>query len=213
MIDVLLVDDDDLVRAGIRMILEQTDDIQVVGEVADGSGVHSAVSHSKPHVVLMDVRMPDVDGITATARLLEDASPPKVIVLTTFEIDDHVFDALAAGASGFLLKRTPPEELVDAIRVVARGDSMLSPSVTTTVIQRFASAGPRRASPTGIDQLTEREREVLAAMARGWSNQEISEELFIGANTVKTHVSRVLMKLNARDRAQAVVFAFQAGPV
>ena len=211
MIDVVLVDDDDLMRAGLRMILDQTRDIRVVDEAADGSQALGAVARSDPHVVLMDVRMPEMDGIAATSRILDRPRPPKVIVLTTFELDEYVFEALAAGASGFLLKRTPPENLIEAIRVVVEGGSMLSPTVTTTVIERFAG-NHRPAEPVpGLDQLTERELEVLRAMARGWSNQEVAERLFIGENTVKTHVGRVMTKLGARDRAQAVVFAYESG--
>lgn len=212
MISVALVDDDHLMRAGLTMILRQTPDIEVVGEAADGREAIAEVRRTRPDVVLMDVRMPDLDGISATARILEGPDPPKVIVLTTFELDRYVFDALAAGASGFLLKRTPPEQLIEAIRVVMDEGSMLSPSVTATLIAEFTSRrGPRPEAIPGMDQLTDREREVLRAMARGLSNAEIAEELVIGENTVKTHVKRVLLKLGARDRAQAVVFAYRAG--
>lgn len=213
MIGVVLVDDDALMRAGLRMILEQTDDITVVGEADDGVGALGAVRHARPDVVLMDVRMPELDGIAATERILALPSPPKVVVLTTFELDDYVFDALAAGASGFLLKRTPPEQLVESIREVVAGGSMLSPSVTRRVIERFAHQRPQAATPAWLGELTDRERDVLRAMARGLSNAEIAAELFIGENTVKTHVGRVFTKLGARDRAQAVVLAFRAGLV
>ncbi|CAN5794662.1 response regulator transcription factor [soil metagenome] len=213
MIGVVLVDDDALMRAGLRMILEQTDDITVVGEAATGTEALGVVAGAQPDVVLMDVRMPEMDGITATARILQRPSPPRVIVLTTFELDDYVFDALAAGASGFLLKRTRPEQLVEAIRVVVDGGSMLSPSVTTRVIEQFARPRSPAVAPRWVADLTDRERDVLRAMARGLSNAEIAAELFIGENTVKTHVSRVFAKLGARDRAQAVVLAFQAGLV
>lgn len=209
----VIVDDDALMRAGLRMILEQTDDITVVGEADDGAGALAAVQRARPDVVLMDVRMPEIDGITATGRILALPSPPKVMVLTTFELDDYVFDALAAGASGFLLKRTPPEQLVQSIREVVAGGSMLSPSVTRRVIERFAHQRPRAGTAAWLAELTDRERDVLRAMARGLSNAEIAAEPFIGENTVKTHVGRVFTKLGARDRAQAVVLAFQAGLV
>lgn len=213
MIGVVLVDDDALMRAGLRMILEQTDDITVVGEAADGSEAVGVVVRAQPDVVLMDVRMPEMDGISATARILDRPSPPRVVVLTTFELDDYVFDALAAGASGFLLKRTRPEQLVDAIRVVVDGGSMLSPSVTTRVIEQFSRPRAPATTPPWVAALTDRERDVLRAMAGGLSNTEIAEDLFIGENTVKTHVSRIFAKLGARDRAQAVVLAFRAGLV
>lgn len=214
MITVVVVDDDDLMRAGLRLILDQAEDIHVVGEAADGRDVPVVVGRTGPDVVLMDVRMPDVDGIRATEAVLALPTPPRVIVLTTFENDDHVFDALAAGASAFLLKRTPPEQLVDAIRVVAAGEAMLSPAVTQRVIARATTGGGRPMTPPSwLDELTERELDVLRAMARGLSNAEIGEELFIGENTVKTHVGRVFAKLDARDRAQAVVLAFRAGLV
>lgn len=207
----VLVDDDALMRAGLGMILEQTDDIAVVGEAADGSEALGVVIRTQPDVVLMDVRMPAMDGISATARILDRPSPPRVVVLTTFELDDYVFDALAAGASGFLLKRTRPEQLIEAVRVVADGGSMLSPTVTTRVIEQLSRPRSPTAAPRWVEALTDRERDVLRAMARGLSNGEIADALFIGENTVKTHVSRVFAKLGARDRAQAVVLAFQAG--
>ena len=213
MIGVVIIDDDALMRAGLRMILEQTDDITVVGEADDGAGALAAVHRAQPDVVLMDVRMPEVDGIAATGRILALPSPPKVVVLTTFELDDYVFDALAAGASGFLLKRTPPEQLVQSIREVVAGGSMLSPSVTRRVIERFAHQRPPAGTAAWLAELTDRERDVLRAMARGLSNAEIAAELVIGENTVKTHVGRVFSKLGARDRAQAVVLAFRAGLV
>ncbi len=213
MITVVVVDDDELMRAGLRLILDQADGIQVVGEAADGRTAPGVVARTTPDVVLMDVRMPDVDGIAATEAVLALPQPPRVIVLTTFELDDYVFDALAAGASGFLLKRTPPERLVEAIGVVAAGESMLSPAVTARVIARATDGARATSVPTWVGDLTEREREVLRAMARGLSNGEIAAELFIGENTVKTHVGRVFAKLDARDRAQAVVLAFRAGLV
>lgn len=213
MITVVVVDDDELMRAGLRLILDQADGIHVVGEAADGRTAPGVVSRTNPDVVLMDVRMADVDGIAATEAVLALPAPPRVIVLTTFELDDYVFDALAAGASGFLLKRTPPERLVEAIEVVAAGESMLSPAVTARVIARATDGIRATAVPAGMDDLTDREREVLRAMARGLSNAEIAQELFIGENTVKTHVGRVFAKLHARDRAQAVVLAFRAGLV
>jgi DNA-binding NarL/FixJ family response regulator len=209
---VLIVDDDDLMRAGLRAVLSSDDTIEVVGEAADGREVVPLVRSLGPDLVLMDVRMPDVDGITATADVLAAAPETRVVILTTFELDDYVFGALRAGASGFLLKRTRPEELVEAIHTVAAGDSLLSPSVTRTVIDRMAEQPPpdRRARER-VEELTPREREVLEHIARGLSNSEIASELFVEESTVKTHVKRILMKLHARDRVQAVIYAYESG--
>ena len=211
MISVLIVDDDHLMRAGIRKLLEAAEDIRVAGEASDGDSGVAEARRLRPDVVLMDVRMPGRDGVSATARIVEVAEPPKVVVLTTFELDEYVFDSLAAGASGFLLKRSSPEELFAAIRAVHDEGSILSPSVTRRVVDELAK---RRSVPDevpGLDDLTEREHEVLVAMAEGLSNSEIGDRLFIGENTVKTHVSRVLAKLGARDRVHAVVMAHRAG--
>lgn len=213
MIRVVLADDDELMRAGLRMIIEQSDDIVVVGEAADGSEGARLARYERPDVVLMDVRMPGVDGIEATELITRDADAPKVVILTTFEIDEYVFRALRAGASGFLLKRTPPESLISGIRAVAEGEGLLSPSVTRRLIEEFAAVPNRGvASPDPrIAQLTEREREVLVHMARGLTNEELAASLFIAENTVKTHVKHVIAKLSARDRVQAVVIAYESG--
>jgi DNA-binding NarL/FixJ family response regulator len=209
---VLLVDDDDLMRAGLRAVLSSDDTIEVVGEAADGrSALHEARAR-KPDVVLMDVRMPDLDGISATRELLAVSPDVKVAILTTFEQDDYIFGALTAGASGFLLKRTKPEELIAAIHALAAGDSLLSPSVTRRVIERVA--GQPAADPSArerLNKLTPREREVLELVARGLSNGEIAAAFVIEESTVKTHVKRILMKLHLRDRVQAVIFAYEAG--
>jgi DNA-binding NarL/FixJ family response regulator len=217
-IRVVVVDDQALVRAGFRMILESEPDITVVGESADGVDAVALVARARPDVVLMDIRMPRRDGVAATAEIVgagTDESPaPKVVILTTFDLDDHVFDAVRAGASGFLLKDTPAEELIDAIRVVAAGDALLAPSVTRQLIAEFARHRPApTGTPDGLEQLTDREREVLALMARGLSNAEIATELVLGETTVKTHVGRVLTKLHLRDRVQAVVLAYESGLV
>jgi len=212
MIRVLLVDDDDLMRAGLKMIIEQTNDIAVIAEAADGADAVEQAKVGTADIVLMDIRMPGLDGIEATRQISTIPDGPAVIMLTTFEVADYVFDALQAGASGFLLKRTPPEQLIAGIRVVAEGEGLLSPSVTRQVIEQF-SAGSRRESIAhpGLATLTEREHEVLIAIGQGMSNQEISDSLFIAVNTVKTHVKRVITKLGARDRVQAVVIAYEAG--
>jgi len=213
---VLIVDDQALVRTGFRMILEAEPDLEVVGEAADG---HEAVAlaHSlAPDVVLMDVRMPELDGIEATRQLLaaEDATA-KVVMLTTFDMDEYVYEALRAGASGFLLKDVPPEQLVAGIRAVASGDALLAPSVTRRVIEEFVRRPPDsvRTAPESLAELTARELEVLKLIARGLSNAEIAKELFVSETTVKTHVAHVLMKLNLRDRVQAVVLAYESGLV
>jgi DNA-binding NarL/FixJ family response regulator len=207
---VLLVDDDQLMRAGLRLIIEQTPDLRVSGEAGDGRQAVEAARRERPDVVVMDVRMPVMDGIEATRQLTGAPHPPKVLILTTFELDEYVFSALQAGASGFLLKRSPPEQLVEGIRTVAAGEALLSPSVTRRLIEAFSTRPSRRDNPRFAD-MTDREREVLVAIARGLSNEELAEELFISENTVKTHVKRVLTKLGARDRVQAVVMAYEGG--
>jgi DNA-binding NarL/FixJ family response regulator len=208
---VVLVDDDDLMRAGLRSVLSTDEAIEVVGEAGDGRDAVLRIREVRPDLVLMDIRMPDVDGISATREVLATSPDVKVVVLTTFEDDDYIFDAISAGASGFLLKRTQPEELIAAIHTVAEGDSLLSPSVTRRVIDRMAShPAPVRASKR-VDELTPREREVLELVARGLSNREIAEEFVIEESTVKTHVKRILMKLALRDRVQAVIFAYENG--
>jgi DNA-binding NarL/FixJ family response regulator len=209
---VLIVDDDDLMRAGLRGVLSSDETIEVVGEASDGRDAVYRTRLLSPDVVLMDVRMPDLDGISATRELLDAFPEVKVVILTTFEQDDYIFGALSAGASGFLLKRTRPEELVAAVHTIAAGDSLLSPSVTSRVIERMAvHPAPDAASDARLDELTPREREVLEQMARGLSNAEIADALVIEESTVKTHVKRVIGKLDVRDRVQAVIFAYEAG--
>jgi len=229
MIRVALVDDDALIREGLRMILDQADDIEVVATGPDGGAAVRIAREVRPDVMLIDIRMPILDGIAATEQISADlpqpgrvpASPgrsapqaPRIIILTTFELDEYVFQALRAGVSGFLLKRTEPQRLVEAIRVVAQGEALLSPSVTRRLIDEFSR---RPASGAGgevserLAGLTEREREVLLCIARGLSNQELAEQLFIADNTVKTHVKRILTKLGARDRTQAIVIAYESG--
>ena len=217
MIRVLLVDDQALVRAGFRMILDAEPDIDVVGEASDGREAIDQVRSLRPDVVLMDIRMPELDGLEATRRVMAAAGDdsPKVLMLTTFELDEYVYEALRAGASGFLLKDTPPEQLVSAIEVVAQGEALLSPSITRRVISEFVKGtGPKpEAQFPRLDDLTARELEVLKSIARGLSNAEIARELFVSETTVKTHVARILMKLGLRDRVQAVVLAYEAGVV
>jgi len=213
---VLIVDDQALVRTGFRMILEAEEDIEVVGEAGDGAEAIVEARRLQPDVVLMDVRMPELDGIEATRRLLANggAGETKVVMLTTFDMDEYVYDALRAGASGFLLKDVPPEQLVDGIRSVANGDALLAPSITRRLIEEFVRSGPgRTAPPAGLSDLTARELEVLQLMARGLSNAEIASNLFVSETTVKTHVAHVLMKLDLRDRVQAVVLAYESGLV
>ncbi|WP_367130157.1 response regulator [Saccharothrix sp. HUAS TT1] len=212
---VVLADDQDLVRAGFRVILGTEDDIEVVGEARDGAEAVEVVGRLHPDVVLMDVQMPGVDGLEATRRILGPAGsghPIKVVILTTFDREDYLFEALRAGASGFLLKNASPEDLVDSVRVVARGDALLSPEVTRRVIARFTT--PLPATPAHRPaELTDREFEVLVHLARGASNAEIAAALHLGETTVKTHVSRILAKLDLRDRTHAVVFAYEHGIV
>jgi DNA-binding NarL/FixJ family response regulator len=209
---VLVVDDDDLMRVGLRGVLSSDAAIEVVGEADDGREAAYRTRLLRPDVVLMDVRMPDLDGISATRELLDAFPEVKVVILTTFEQDDYIFGALSAGASGFLLKRTRPEELIAAIHTIAAGDSLLSPSVTSRVIERMAGQPPPGAArDPRLDELTPRETEVLELVARGLSNGEIAARLVIGESTVKTHVKRLLAKLGARDRVQAVIFAYETG--
>jgi DNA-binding NarL/FixJ family response regulator len=209
---VLLVDDQDLVRAGFRMILSVEPDIEVVGEAADGEKAIELARALRPDVVLMDVQMPGMDGISATQRIVAEEAG-KVVILTTFDRDDYLFESLGAGASGFLLKNTAPEDLVDAIQVVHHGHALLAPEVTRRVIKRFTGTRERVYRPDLLAELTDREREVLSLIARGLTNTEIANQLFVGEATVKTHVSRVLLKLGLRDRVQAVVFAYECGLV
>ena len=208
---VLLVDDDDLMRAGLRSVLSSDETIDIVGDAGDGREAIRSVRDLQPDVVLMDIRMPDLDGISATREVLAGAPDVRVVVLTTFEDDDYIFDALSAGASGFLLKRTTPEELIAGIHTVADGDSLLSPSVTRRVIDRMATDPVVGLSGARLEDLTPREREVLELVGRGLSNREIAESFVIEESTVKTHVKRILMKLGLRDRVQAVILAYETG--
>ena len=214
MIRVVLVDDQELVLAGLRALLDRTDDIRVVAQAADGRQALAVVRRERPDVVLMDIRMPDIDGVEATRRIVADPqlTDVHVVVLTTFDTDEHVLEAVRAGAAGFLVKDSSPEELRRAVRVVADGDAMLSPAVTRRVM-RSAASGPRRTNPGQLAALTEREREVLAEVGSGRSNEEIGARLFISPATARTHVSRLLGKLGARDRAQLVVLAYETGLV
>jgi DNA-binding NarL/FixJ family response regulator len=211
---VVIADDQALVRSGFRMILEARDDIDVVGEAGDGGEAAALVSAGETDVVLMDVRMPGMDGIEATRRIVASGSPARIVILTTHDVDEYVFAALRAGASGFLLKDVRPAELVEAIRVVAGGDALLAPTVTRRLLDRFAGTLPEpAAAPSGLDELTERETEVLRFVALALSNAEIADRLVLTEATVKTHVSAVLRKLGLRDRVQAVVLAYDVGLV
>jgi len=215
-IGVLVVDDQGLVRAGFRMILEAQPDIEVVGEAADGLDAVAAARRLRPDVVLMDIRMPRLDGLEATRRLAGPgvADPVRVLMLTTFDLDEYVFEALRAGASGFLLKDLPREDLVAAVRVVAAGDALLAPQVTRRLIEEFARRpGPGAAAPGTLDALTARERETLGLLARGLTNAEIAAALYVSEHTVKTHVGNVLAKLGLRDRIHAVILAYEIGLV
>ncbi|HEX4433963.1 MAG TPA: response regulator transcription factor [Acidimicrobiales bacterium] len=211
---VLIADDQQLVRAGFQLILSAQPDIEVVAEAATGLEAVEQARATQPDVVLMDIQMPGVDGIEATRRIIASGpSSTRVVILTTYDLDEYVYDALRAGASGFLLKDVPPEQLTAGIRMVCRGDALLAPSVTQRLIAEFTA--PRAAAPSvpGMERLSPREREVLLLLARGWSNQEIADHLVVGETTVKTHVTRILNKLGLRDRVQAVVLAYEAGIV
>jgi DNA-binding NarL/FixJ family response regulator len=215
-IRVLLVDDQPLLRKGFRMVLESEDDLEVAGEAADGVEAVAEAARTRPDVVLMDIRMPNLDGVEATRRIAGDGDgAPRVLILTTFDLDEYVYEALRAGASGFLLKDVPPEDLVAAIRAVAGGDAVVAPNITRRLLDRFASSLPttQPQPPSALDTLTERELEVLTLIGSGLSNGEIAAELYLGETTVKTHVGRVLMKLQLRDRVQAVVLAYETGLV
>lgn len=212
MISVVVADDQALVRAGIRMLVETQPDLTVVAEAADGLAAIDAARSESPDVVLMDIRMPRLDGIEATRRILGlGSTPARVVMLTTFDLDEYVFAALSVGASGFLLKHAPPEELLFGIRAAANGHALVAPALTRRLIEQFARVRPRAAPE--LDRLTEREREVLILMVRGRSNAEIARELIVGESTVKTHVTRVLTKLGLRDRAQAVIYGYETGLV
>ena len=215
MIRVVLADDQALVRAGFRALLDAQDDIKVVGEAGDGEEAVRLAAELSPDIVLMDIRMPGVDGLAATRRIAADerSAGVRVVILTTFGLDEYVFEAIRSGASGFLVKDTEPEELVQAVRVVAGGEALLSPSVTKQLIAEFAARAKEPQAPDSLEELTEREREVLALVAEGLSNEEIAERLVVSPATAKTHVSRTMGKLRARDRAQLVVIAYESGLV
>ena len=213
MIRVVLTDDQELVRAGFRVLIESADDIVVVGEASDGEQAVAVVARERPDVVLMDIRMPGVDGLEATRRIraLDGAQAIRILILTTFDLDEYVHEALRAGASGFLLKDASPSALLDAIRVIHNGEALLAPSVTRRLIEEFARRPDSRRKPAALEMLTDREREVLALVAGGLSNAEIAEHLVVSPATSKTHVSRIMAKLNARDRAQLVMIAYETG--
>jgi DNA-binding NarL/FixJ family response regulator len=215
MIKVLLADDQALLRAGFRALLDAQPDIEVVGEAIDGADAVRRVARTRPDVVLMDVRMPGVDGLAATRQIAADPAlaAVRVIILTTFDLDEYVFEALRVGASGFLVKDTEPADLLRAVRAVAAGDALLSPGVTRRLIEEFATRAPAPTPPSTLDVLTEREREVMALVGAGLSNEEIAERLVVSPATAKTHVSRAMGKLGARDRAQLVVYAYESGLV
>ena len=215
MIRVVLADDQVLVRAGFRALLDAQDDIEVVGEAGDGEQVVGLATELNPDVVLMDIRMPGTDGLAATRRICADGdlADVRVVILTTFELDEYVFEAIRSGASGFLVKDTEPDELVQAVRVVAGGDALLSPSVTRRLIGEFAARAKEPHEAGGLEDLTDREQEVLALVADGLSNHEIARRLYVSPATAKTHVSRAMIKLRARDRAQLVVIAYESGLV
>jgi DNA-binding NarL/FixJ family response regulator len=213
-IRILIADDQTLVRAGFRMVVEARDDLEVVGEASDGAEAVALAAELRPNVVLMDVRMPVMDGIEATRRItsLGGEVRPRILILTTFDLDQYVYDALRAGAAGFLLKDVPPQELVAGIRTVAGGEALLAPTVTRRLIERFVGLpAPRRADPGVLGELSTREQEVLRLVARGLSNQQIADTLVVSTTTVKSHVARVLMKLGLHDRTQAVVLAYESG--
>jgi DNA-binding NarL/FixJ family response regulator len=211
-IQVLVADDQAMIRAGFRMLLKGEDGVEVIAEAEDGLEAVQKAARFRPSVVLMDIRMPNLDGLEATRRIIAADDSARVLILTTFDLDEYIYEALSAGASGFVLKDDPPEQLIEAIRTVAAGDALLSPAITTRVIKQFAEI-PKRTVPEGMEELTDREREVFLLIAEGLSNAEIGTKLFIGETTVKTHVTRVLQKLGLRDRVQAVVLAYRSGLV
>jgi DNA-binding NarL/FixJ family response regulator len=214
MIRVIIADDQALVRGGFHSILAGQDDIEVVGETADGNETVELVERLQPDVVLMDIRMPGIDGLEATRRIVARGIATRVLVLTTFDVDDYVYEAMKAGASGFLLKTAPPRQLADAVRTVAAGDALLAPSITRRLVEQFVRRPPPGATvPPALEELTERERDVLRLLARALSNAEIAAELVVSEATVKSHVNRILTKLNLRDRAQAIVLAYEIGLV
>jgi DNA-binding NarL/FixJ family response regulator len=211
-IRVVVADDQALVRGGFRLILDAQPDIEVVGEAADGVEALERARALRPNVMLMDIRMPALDGLEATRRLLAGTDPPRVLVLTTFDLDEYVYDALRAGASGFLLKDVRPEQLAEAVRVVAAGDTLLAPTITRRLVEQYLHRPrPGTGTPAALDSLTDRELDVLRLVARGYSNQQIADVLFLSESTVKTHLTHLFAKLDLRDRAQAVVLAYESG--
>jgi DNA-binding NarL/FixJ family response regulator len=213
-VGILIADDQTLVRAGLRMIVEASEDLRVLAEAKDGIEAVEATRRCRPDIVLMDIRMPRMDGLEATRQIITGSDhPPRLLMLTTFDLDEYVFDALHAGASGFLLKDAPPEQLVAGIRLVAQGDSLLAPAITRRLIESFVRDRKHAPRPPGLDELTSREFEILGLVARGLSNAQIAEQLVVSVTTVKTHVARVLSKLGLRDRVQAVVLAYETGIV
>jgi DNA-binding NarL/FixJ family response regulator len=212
-IRVLIVDDQPMLRVGFRMVLDAQPDLHVVGEAGDGEQAIAAVREQHPDVVLMDVRMPRLDGVTATARILQEPDPPRILILTTFDLDEYAFSGLRAGASGFLLKDAEPEQLLHAIRVVAAGNAIVAPTVTRRLLDRFAHQLPGALTGDRADDLTDREHEVLLQIAAGWSNAEIAAHLYLSEATVKTHVAHILAKLGLRDRVQVAVYAYETGLV
>lgn len=211
MIRILIADDDQLVRVGLRAVLDAEDDLSVVGEAGDGAEALAQVANLEPDVVIMDIRMPNLDGLAATRELVRRDRAPRVLVLTTFELDEYVYEALQAGASGFVLKRVPPRELIDAVRVVYAGESLLFPAATAELVRSFVPSTPPPALLRAVESLSDRERDVFRLLAEGRSNREIADELFVSAETVKSHVGSVLMKLEVRDRTQAVIAAYESG--
>jgi DNA-binding NarL/FixJ family response regulator len=212
MIRVVVADDQALVRGGFRLILQTQPDIEVVGEAADGREAVASAQELRPDVILMDIRMPGMDGLEATRRLMTTRNPPRVLILTTFDLDEYVYDALRVGASGFLLKDVRPEQLADAVRAVATGDTLLAPAITRRLVEQYLRRPPPGSrTPTGLAALTDRELDVLRLVARGRSNQQIAGTLFLGESTVKTHLTHLFAKLGLRDRAQAVVLAYESG--
>ena len=212
MIRVLVADDQALVRGGFRLILQTQPDIEVVGEAADGREAVTSAQQLRPDVVLMDIRMPGMDGLEATRRLMTNPNPPRVLILTTFDLDEYVYNALRAGASGFLLKDVQPEQLADAVRQVATGDTLLAPAITRRLVEQYLRRPPPGTrTPPGLDTLTDRELDVLRLVARGRSNQQVAHTLFLGESTVKTHLTHLFAKLGLRDRAQAVVLPYESG--
>jgi len=211
MTKILIADDDALVRMGLRAVLEGESDLEVVGEAEDGRQAIDLVRDLEPDLVIMDIRMPNLDGLAATREITAGTDAPRVLVLTTFELDEYVYEALRAGAAGFVLKRVPPADLIETVRVVATGDSMVYPAATRRLVERFAAPEVGKEQARAIARLSDREREVLRLLAQGHSNREMSEQLFVGMETVKSHVGSVLLKLGVRDRTQAVITAYESG--